>query len=178
MSIFLRATPPAAAAAATAAEHEPRRVEPRHDEPAGAHGRVADHAAVEGGGAAEGGEEGEGAGEGDGEAEGDVARDEVEIEEDPECPQVADGGEQAEEGEGVVGQAVEGVGHAAVGDGERVPQEGKLRGERAERRHRSQNLRKTLVSILNIRATFDPLLWQALIQVLVGFHPHFRHSDC
>ena len=89
MSIFLRATPPAAAA--TAAEHEPRRVEPRHDEPAGAHGRIADHAAVEGGGAAEGSEEGEGAGEGDGETEGDVARDEVEIEEDPECPQVADG---------------------------------------------------------------------------------------
>ena len=158
MSIFLRATPPAAATAATAAKHEPRRVETRHDEPAGAHGRVADHAAVEGGGAAEGGEEGEGAGEGDGEAEGDVAREEVEIEEDPEGPQVADGGEQAEEGEGVVGQAVEGVGHAAVGDGERVPQEGKLRGERAERRHRSQNLRKTLVSILNIHATNDLVL--------------------
>ena len=44
-------------------------------------------------------EKGEGGGEGDGEAERDVARNEVEIEEDPEGPQVADGRDEAEDGE-------------------------------------------------------------------------------
>ena len=128
------------AVVASAPEHEARQVESGHDEAAGAHGRVADHPAVQGRCAVEDGEESERAGEGYGEAERDVARDEVEIEEDPEGPQVADGGDEAEEGEGVVGQAVECVGAAGVGDGKRVPQERKLGDEGTNRRHASEDL--------------------------------------
>ena len=129
-----------AAVAPAAPEHETRGVESWHDEAAGAHGRVADHPAVKGRRATENGEESEGAGEGYREAEGDVARNEVEIEEDPEGPQVADGGDEAEEGERVVGQAVECVGAAGVGNGKRLPQQRKLSDECTNRRHRSENL--------------------------------------
>ena len=130
----------AAVVAPAAPEHETRGVESWHDEAAGAHGRVADHPAVKGRRATENGEESEGAGEGYREAEGDVARNEVEIEEDPEGPQVADGGDEAEEGERVVGQAVECVGAAGVGNGKRVPKERKLCDERTKRRQGCENL--------------------------------------
>jgi len=89
----------------------------------------------------EDGEKSERAGEGDREAERDVARNEIEIEEDPEGPQVADGGDEAEEGECVVGQAVECVGAAGVGNGKRLPQQRKLSDECTNRRHRSENQR-------------------------------------
>ena len=105
------------------AEQEGRRVEAADDETAGAHGRVADHPAVYRGGAIECLEKGEGGGEGDREAERDVARKEVEIEEDPEGPQVADGRDEAEDGEHSVRQAVDGVGATWVGYGGGVPQE-------------------------------------------------------
>ena len=130
----------AAVVAPAAPEHETRGVESWHDEAAGAHGRVADHPAVKGRRATENGEESEGAGEGYREAEGDVARNEVEIEEDPEGPQVADGGDEAEEGERVVGQAVECVGAAGVGNGKRVPKERELCDERTKRRQGCENL--------------------------------------
>ena len=130
----------AVSAVAPAPEHETRRVESGHDEAAGAHGRVADHPAVKGRRAMENGEESERAGEGYREAEGDVARNEVEIEEDPEGPQMADGGDEAEEGERVVGQAVECVGTAGVGNGKGVPKERKLCDERTKRRQGCENL--------------------------------------
>lgn len=146
MAIFRQYTTPppvvdvVTAAVAPAPEHETRRVESGHDEAPCAHGRVADHPAVKGGRALEDGEKSERAGEGDREAERDVARNEIEIEEDPEGPQVADGGDEAEEGECVVGQAVECVGAAGVGNGKRLPQQRKLSDECTNRRHRSENL--------------------------------------
>ena len=130
----------AVSAGAPVPEYELRRVKPGQDEAAGAHGRVADHPTVEGRRALESGEESEGAGEGHRQTEGNVVRNEVEIEEDPEGPQVADGRNEAEEGEGVVGQAVECVGAAGVGDGKGVPKERKLCGERKDRRYGSKNL--------------------------------------